>query len=503
MKHIDKYRLFLGLLISLPLLYIAVLYFSRQEKRTEPNFPPSYLSSSEYCKDKKSKRLEFASKDIQELQIALNSLQECTTIFLKPGVFEFNNSLSIASVNGISLQGSGKNATTIRFVNAGNGNGVDVEASNSFTIRDLKILDSPKNGLEIRLSENILIDNIIVTWSNTSGEAMSKNGAYGVYPVNVVNVLLQNTETYYASDAGLYVGQCINALVRNNLAEYNVMGLEIENTVNADVYNNIVRNNTGGFLAYDLNKNTIVSRNIKVHNNTIINNNFPNFSSAGIVKTVPSGTGIILTSLREAEIFNNKIGGNHSVDIAIMNGLVSETPDFSAWPMNNWRVHNIYIHDNEFLGGSGTAVDNGNTDEKNRPLGVLVDMVHEAYNKYLESQNKPKENLANILYDGVDTGFTILMMTTWFGNNPGNHNEICIKNNTKGKILPTLLDLNLPALLANAEEPTKESIASAIELGDTRVYLPNSDSPYGGSPSKGFDCEGFVATGLPISFPEK
>lgn len=503
MRKIPKLQLILGLVIAIPLLYIGFLYLSRMEKRTEPKFPASYITSVDYCKDKKSTRLEFSPQEIQKLQVALNSLQECTTIFLKAGIFEFNNSLSIASVNGITLQGSGKKSTTIKFVDAGNGNGVDVEASNSFTIRDLKILDSPKNGLEIRLSENILIDSIIVTWSNTSGPAMSKNGAYGVYPVNVVNVLLQNTETYYASDAGLYVGQCINALVRNNLAEYNVMGLEIENTVNADVYNNTVRHNTGGFLAYDLNKNTIVSRNIKVHDNIIVDNNFPNFSSAGIVKTVPAGTGVILTSLREAEIFDNKIGENHSVDIAIMNGLVSETPDFSAWPMNNWRAHNIYIHDNEFIGGSGTAVDNGDLDEKNRPLGVLVAMVHEAYNKNLESQGLPKENLANILYDGVDTGFTILMMTTWFGNNPGNHNEICIKNNTKGKIVPTLLDLNLPALLANSDEPTDESIAKAIESGDTRVYRPGSERQYGGAPTDGFDCRGFEATGLPISFPEK
>jgi parallel beta-helix repeat protein len=495
-----------AILILIPisiLMYISILYFARREKSTQAQYPLTYTDSNSYCEGKPKLLLEFSPQQTVELQTALNSLKECTTINLKSGIFLLNNSLTINNVNGIILQGAGKKSTILKFVNAGNGNGIDVEASNSFTIRNLTILDSPKNGLEIRLSENILIENIIVTWSNTSGEAMSQNGAYGVYPVNVINVLLQNTETYYASDAGLYVGQCINALVRNNTAAYNVMGLEIENTVNADVYGNTVRDNTGGFLAYDLNKNTIVSRNIRVHNNTIINNNNPNFSSAGIVKTVPAGVGVVLTSIRDIEIFNNRIGNNHTTDIGIINGLVSESPDFSAWSMNNWRAHSIYIHDNEFVSGSGVSIDNGNTNAKDRPLGALVQMVHSAYNSHMKSAGKPEEPLANILYDGVDTGFTILMMTTWFGDQSGNFNSICLQNNNKGKVIPSLLDLNLPSLLNNSEEPTQESIAESIKSKKTRIYRFSDIPSYGGQPPEGFDCKGYIASDLPVSFPEK
>lgn len=49
-----------------------------------------------------------------------------------------------------------------------------------------------------------------------------------------------------ASDAGIYVRQSRDVIVRNSRAEFNVAGIEIENTVNADVYGNTATNNTGG-----------------------------------------------------------------------------------------------------------------------------------------------------------------------------------------------------------------------------------------------------------------
>ncbi|MCC5816697.1 MAG: right-handed parallel beta-helix repeat-containing protein [Leptospira sp.] len=487
-------KIFFTLILAF-IVYSLYLYISRLERFTEISYPERFLSSEDFCKDKEIRRLSFSPNQIQDLQVALNSLTECTFIKLSAGNFTFNNALTINGVNGILLEGTGKSLTTIQFKDAGNVNGVDVEASNSFTIRNLRVLDSPKNGVEIRLSENIIIDNIEVTWSNRSGESMKNNGAYGVYPVNVVNVVLQNTDTFYASDAGLYVGQCINAWVRNNRAEFNVMGLEIENTINADVHDNIVMNNTGGFLAYDLNKNTIVSRNIRVYKNKITNNNNPNFANTGIVKTVPAGVGIILTSIRDIEIYDNEIGNNKSTDVAIINGLVSETPNFSEWPMNNWRAYNIHIHNNRFLGGSGSSVDNGNTNEKDRPLGVLVAMVFDALKEKESSGDGASFTYPNMIYDGVEPGYTLLTMTTWFGDIAGNHNQICLNNNDKGKFSPILLDMNLPALLNNSEDPTKESIASAIERGATLTY--KSDDNYGGNPPNGFNCEGYKFQGMP------
>ena len=55
-----------------------------------------------------------------------------------------------------------------------------------------------------------------------------------------------------ASDAGIYVGQSANVVVRRNRAEWNVAGIEIENTVDAHVYENVATNNTGGILVFNL-----------------------------------------------------------------------------------------------------------------------------------------------------------------------------------------------------------------------------------------------------------
>ena len=55
-----------------------------------------------------------------------------------------------------------------------------------------------------------------------------------------------------ASDAGIYVGQSKNIVVKRSKAEFNVAGIEIENSMNADVHDNLSTHNAGGILIFDL-----------------------------------------------------------------------------------------------------------------------------------------------------------------------------------------------------------------------------------------------------------
>ena len=112
-------------------------------------------------------------------------------------------------------------------------------------LQDFAVEDSKGDGIKSKGSDQITFRKLRVEW--TSGPD-AKNGAYGVYPVSSKNVLIDGVTVKGASDAGIYVGQCENIVVRNSSAEFNVAGIEIENSFNADVYKNIATHNTGGIL---------------------------------------------------------------------------------------------------------------------------------------------------------------------------------------------------------------------------------------------------------------
>lgn len=479
----------------------ALYFFSGNgETVTQAQFPEKFISAAEFCRDKKQTTLAFRPGDETKLQEAVNLLEDCTIIRLGPGTFHLGNAVTIAKTKGLVFKGAGKAQSVLKFNRTGNYNGVDIENVRSLEISDLTIMDSPKNGLEIRLSEQIHINNVRATWSVSSGPEKTKNGAYGIYPVNVKNILLENSESFYASDAGLYVGQCINAVVRKNRAEENVFGIEIENTINADVYDNVSRKNTGGFLIYDLHRNPIVGRNVRFFRNLSENNNLPNFAHSGIVKSVPAGTGMAIVAQRHVEIFANRFHNNNTLDIGIVHGLVAEVPDLSKWPNKNYSNHNIYIHDNEFGDESGGAVDNGNVDGKTRPLGFLIDMVFREVNFYRKGKNLTALRIPNILFDGVDDHRTILALTnTFLGNRKGNRIQLCLKNVKNTSSQPSLVDMNLPALLDNSEEPTKASIHKAIDKNDFIVYPATGTPLYGGAAPEGFACTGAGGTGVPVT----
>lgn len=213
-----------------------------------------------------------------------------------------------------------------------------ITSSHNFTIEGLSIRDYVNNGITVHGGQNATFRDLVV--HNT--------GLYGVYPVECRGVLVENCLITGIKDAGIYVGQSRDIIVRNNEAHHNVTGIEIENSVNALVENNYVHQNTGGILVFLLPNNpSKVGSDNRVVRNRIINNNHPNFGDASaIVGRVVPGSGLIIMAADRTEVTDNEIRGNDSFGVAVV-GLAIAYPrgrtfDVGAIPEGNRIYGNRY-----------------------------------------------------------------------------------------------------------------------------------------------------------------
>ena len=237
-------------------------------------------------------------------------------------------------------------------------------------------------------------------------------------------VLIEDCVASEASDSGIYVGQSIGVVVRRNEALENVAGIEIENTYDADVYENKAHDNTGGILVFDLpGLPQRGGHGIRVHKNEIFSNNTDNFAPQGnIVGQVPRGTGFFVMANADVEVFENKFRDNSTVNAGITSYLVTEIEikDAQYYPYPS-RIH---VHDNTFEGG-------GESPDVRTKMGLLLASGVSAF---------PGGKVASILYDGlVDEKKPA-------GPNPA---EICIRNNgaaTFANLHLDKLDTNNPNL---------------------------------------------------------
>lgn len=260
-----------------------------------------------------------APEDSAALLEEVNLLADDTVLVLGLGTYTFDNQVTVRNADGVTIVGQGMGMTTLDFGPvATQVNGIDV-VGDRFTVEGLTVLDAKKDAIRIEDSDQVTLRAVETTWS---GGASSDNGAYGIYPVKCTNVLVEDSVASFASDAGLYVGQCENVVVRNNRVHDNVAGLEIENTQFADVYGNTAENNTGGLVVFDLPGNPIVGRDIYVHDNIVRANNHPNFAPGGTVAQIPPGTGTFAMASRRVVFENNTYEDNVTVDIALVSGFV-------------------------------------------------------------------------------------------------------------------------------------------------------------------------------------
>lgn len=328
---------------------------------------------------------ETASSEINtdvynEIQEKLIDAKAGDVIEIPEGHFEFDRPLSLDGIPNVTIKGAGMNKTILSFINQESGaEGLKITAD-SVTIQDLTVQDTKGDAIKLQDCNGITIRNVKTTWTN--GE-QATNGGYGLYPVASRNVLIENCEASYASDAGIYVGQSENVIVQNSYAHHNVAGIEIENCKNSVVTKCKAENNTGGILVFDLpdlpagNGHTCT-----ITENEIIDNNLKNFSPEGnMVAIVPPGSGIILLAAKNVEVFNNQIKGHKTVGAAVASFYITQR----KWEDQSYDpfTHDIYIHDNVFERKGGAS---------------LPDMTKE-FGKMISYYCSAKQQ--DIVYDGI------------------------------------------------------------------------------------------------------
>jgi parallel beta-helix repeat protein len=283
----------------------------------------------------------------QQLQTALIEARAGDTVSLARGRFELTTGLSL-DVDRVTIRGEGADQSILSFNGQRRGAEGLLITSDGVTLRDFAVENARGDAIKARDCNGITMRGVRVEWTRGPNP---ENGAYGLYPVNCDNVLIERSVARGASDAGIYVGQSRNIIVRDNLAELNVAGIEIENSFNADVTRNVATRNTGGILVFDLpGLQQQGGHAIRVFGNRIIDNNTPNFAPAGnIVAGVPTGTGVLIMANSNVHVFENEISDNGTIGVLIT-AYRQSFQDANYNPL----ARDIVIRDNGF-GNTGFA----------------------------------------------------------------------------------------------------------------------------------------------------
>ena len=254
--------------------------------------------------------------DIDQFQNLENEFQnlfllaeDSQTITLPEGYFKFTKSLIIDGKSHITIKGAGIDKTILSFKDQTDGaEGIKLANATNITLDGFTIQDAKGDNIKMYKVDTIKCLNVKSEWTHSPDPS---NGAYAIYPVLCKNILIEGCIAARGSDAGIYVGQSENVIIRNNKAYENVSGFNIENTTNIELFNNESYYNTVGIHIIELPGLMVYGKKAKVHHNKVYENNLDNFAPKGtIASKSPAGTGIMLFGCKDAEVYENEIIGH-------------------------------------------------------------------------------------------------------------------------------------------------------------------------------------------------
>jgi cytochrome c peroxidase len=212
-----------------------------------------------------------------------------------------------------------------------------IASGNNFEMANFAVKNYTSNGVLVEGATGVHLHDLYI--ENT--------GVYGVYPVRCTDVVMERIEATLMNDAALYAGKSENVIIRDTLIYGNVIGIELENTVTGEVYNNRAHDNTVGIFVDLLPQlPSKVSLSTKVHDNIVENNNGENFANPGSSQAlIPPGTGILILAADQVEIYNNTIKGNKTGGLAVFNLTIGfATNEIDVGP----NPEHVHAHDNKY-----------------------------------------------------------------------------------------------------------------------------------------------------------
>ena len=398
------------LIFLLVFILVVAVYFLQRESF------PTYSPSRDY--------IDLEAELVEQFILAKDS----SVIELPAGHFLFSQSLSLDNKSHLTVKGQGMDKTVLSFKGQSSGaEGIKITNSQNIVLEDFAIEDAVGDNLKISDSDSVVMRRIRSAWT---GEVSVQNGAYALYPVLSSNVLIEECEAIGSSDAGIYVGQSKNVIIRNNKAFYNVAGIESENSTNVEIYGNEAYENTSGLLIFNLPELTVYGSNVNAHHNKIYNNNLTNFAVKGsIVSAVPKGAGVIIMATKDVKFHNNIIEEHKTVNLAVVSyeifaadedELGQETLASEAQARGLRAIESDYKEDESYNPYPGRVSIHDNTFSN---INFLPTFSNEFGLLWLL---KNKASIPDIAYDGIISPD---------GSLQDDEHRLCVRNNSNASFV--------------------------------------------------------------------
>jgi parallel beta-helix repeat protein len=237
---------------------------------------------------------------------ALEQAEPGDVIEVEPGVY--HEALVIDTPN-LTLRGIVRGVDRPVLDGGGKLNDGVIASGSPFTMTGFAVRHYKGNGVSTQGVDGVFLTDLVI----------DDTGLYGVYPVQSKNITVTHCTATRIRDAAIYVGESQGALVAHNYVHHNVAGIEIENTNDAEVRDNLAHDNTAGILVFVLPGKVLKEgKRTRVHRNWVVRNNTPNFGDPeAIVGQLPHGIGILLMGADDTLVENNQVRENDSLGIAL------------------------------------------------------------------------------------------------------------------------------------------------------------------------------------------
>ncbi|MBT4696613.1 MAG: hypothetical protein HOB71_07155, partial [Alphaproteobacteria bacterium] len=134
----------------------------------------------------------------EEIQKAMILSKPGDVIELGEGIFEFEDGLSL-DIDNVTISGEGINKTILSFKNQKSGAEGLMITSNGVILKDFAVEDTIGDAIVVKGANGISFIRVRTEWT---GGPKESNGAYGFYPVQSTDVLIDGCVAIGASDAG-------------------------------------------------------------------------------------------------------------------------------------------------------------------------------------------------------------------------------------------------------------------------------------------------------------